>query len=189
MREAQRNPAVIHYRVEGNLRAIDVSVDHISQLFSGLDPSPFGQKDLDGDVHSYIIAAVEEIGGPEKVKLLIHFPAEELPLAADLPTAFHNFFAYRAWANTRDLHRLLRIGYASLAIGLLFLAICLLLQHAIPDRPTNALYSILSEGLVIVGWVALWRPLEIFLYEWWPIWRRKRLHLALTRIPVECRVR
>ncbi len=37
-----------------------------------------------------------------------------------------------------------------------------------------------EEGLIIVGWVALWRPLEIFLYDWWPIAQRKRLYRRLA---------
>jgi hypothetical protein len=46
--------------------------------------------------------------------------------------------------------------------------------------------EIAEEGLLIVGWVAMWRPLEIFLYDWRPIWRRCRLY-AKTRIPVTVR--
>ena len=28
---------------------------------------------------------------------------------------------------------------------------------------------IIRETFALGGWVALWRPLEIFLYDWWPI--------------------
>ena len=42
------------------------------------------------------------------------------------------------------------------------------------------------EGLIILGWVALWRPMEIFLYEWWPILRERNLyrHLATAEVVV-----
>ena len=26
-----------------------------------------------------------------------------------------------------------------------------------------------SESLLIGGWVAMWRPLEVFIYDWWPV--------------------
>jgi hypothetical protein len=38
----------------------------------------------------------------------------------------------------------------------------------------------MGEGLIILGWVANWRPLEIFLYEWWPIARRRNLYARLA---------
>ena len=44
--------------------------------------------------------------------------------------------------------------------------------------------EIADEGLYIVGWVAMWRPLEVFLYDWRPIRHRARLYAKLARIPV-----
>jgi len=43
---------------------------------------------------------------------------------------------------------------------------------------------VLGEGLLILGWVALWRPLEIFLYEWWPLRRRMNVLRQLAQAPV-----
>jgi hypothetical protein len=34
---------------------------------------------------------------------------------------------------------------------------------------------VIEESLIIFGWVANWKPIEIFLYEWWPIVRRREL--------------
>jgi hypothetical protein len=48
----------------------------------------------------------------------------------------------------------------------------------------RAVSEIVAEGLLIVGWVAMWRPLEIFLYEWWPTRRRCRGFDKLSRIRV-----
>ena len=33
--------------------------------------------------------------------------------------------------------------------------------------------QVVEESLLIFGWVANWRPIEIFLYEWWPVVRRR----------------
>ena len=48
---------------------------------------------------------------------------------------------------------------------------------------------ILREGLIIAGWVAMWRPMEIFLYEWWPLLRKGRLYEKLSRMRVDVRKR
>jgi hypothetical protein len=37
----------------------------------------------------------------------------------------------------------------------------------------------------IGGWVALWRPLEIFLYEWWPIRAEACLYDRLGEMDVQ----
>jgi hypothetical protein len=42
-----------------------------------------------------------------------------------------------------------------------------------------------QESLTIGGWVAMWRPMEIFLYEWWPIRRTGRLYQKMSRMHVE----
>lgn len=36
----------------------------------------------------------------------------------------------------------------------------------------------------IVGWVANWKPLEIFLYDWWPLTRRRDLYRRLARAEI-----
>jgi hypothetical protein len=44
--------------------------------------------------------------------------------------------------------------------------------------------ALVREGLLIGGWVAMWRPLEVFLYDWWPILGEARLFDRLGRMPV-----
>jgi hypothetical protein len=45
---------------------------------------------------------------------------------------------------------------------------------------------VVEEGLIIVGWVSNWRPIEIYLYEWLPLRRRIRLfeRLAAAQVTV-----
>jgi hypothetical protein len=49
--------------------------------------------------------------------------------------------------------------------------------------------AIVDEGLLILGWVALWRPTEALLYDWWPLARRRMLLRRLASIPIEVRTR
>lgn len=180
--------SVQHYRQEGGVHVIDISAGSVAQLFSGLDPAPFRHRDLDPEVDGYILSAVREIGDTRKAKLVIHLPIDQATGSASegLADAVHNYFAYREWVAREDLRRLLRTGAASLAIGLAFLAACLLIRELFLHGETT-LVSMLNEGLLIVGWVALWRPLEIALYDWWPLWRMARRNAALKDIPVDVR--
>ena len=44
--------------------------------------------------------------------------------------------------------------------------------------------GVFRESLLIGGWVAMWRPLEVFLYDWWPIRAEARLFDRLAAMPV-----
>jgi len=35
--------------------------------------------------------------------------------------------------------------------------------------------------------MAMWRPMEIYLYDWWPLRRRQRILKKLSHMPVEVR--
>ena len=66
----------------------------------------------------------------------------------------------------------------------------LLLVEAINQTlPAGPFASSVQEGLTILGWVALWRPAEIVLYEWRPLKRDLRLLEVLEHLRVEIAVR
>jgi hypothetical protein len=180
--------SVQHYRQEGGVHVIDVSAGSVAQLFSGLDPAPFRHKDLDPEVDAYILSALREIGDPRHAKLVFHLPADEAACTAgqNLGAAVHNYFAYREWVARDDLRRLLRTGAVSLVIGLAFLFTCLVIRQVLVSDE-GAMSRVLDEGLLIVGWVALWKPLEVALYDWWPLWRIARRNRTLKDMSVEVR--
>ena len=43
----------------------------------------------------------------------------------------------------------------------------------------------LRESLNIAGWVAMWRPMQIYLYDWWPPRRTARIYSTLSRMAGE----
>ena len=85
----------------------------------------------------------------------------------------------------KEIRLLLSYGVISLAIGLLFLVACLGLRSALASSTLLTDRTIADEGLLIVGWVAMWRPTEVLLYEWWPLARRVRLLHWLSVIQVQ----
>ena len=77
-----------------------------------------------------------------------------------------------------------RDGRIALATGLVFLLVCTLLRELAFSSRHPAVSDIIGEGMLIIGWVAMWRPLEIFLYEWVPIRRRGRVLAKLAKMPI-----
>lgn len=171
---------------------IELRVDDIAQLFHTLDPFPFRERDLDREAEEYIVGWARELPGREPILIRIHHPDTDLQAKAalDLNEAFAHYFADRADATQRDINELFRIGRWSLAIGLAILITCLLLAHFVVGALfVNPLRRLLEESLLILGWVANWRPLEIFLYDWWPLVRRRDLYQRLSKAVIETRPR
>jgi hypothetical protein len=83
--------------------------------------------------------------------------------------------------------RLFRVGRISLLIGLAFVGRWRSSSASrSPGIVGTASYGrMIVDALVIGAWVALWRPLEIFLYDWWPIRAEARLYDRLSRIDVQ----
>jgi hypothetical protein len=161
---------------------IEMHLHTLNQLFDSLDPSPFREKDLDHNAEQYVVESLKELPSHKPCALVIFLDQasgqpDEAPAVGD---AIRAHFARRSQFLRRDLHKLLRRGWISLAIGLVFLAVVFTIAHSL-GRPAeeNSWVKVLREGLIIVGWVAMWRPLEIFLYDWY---RRAGLCLsALSR--------
>jgi hypothetical protein len=162
-------------------------VEHVSQLFDTLDPFPFPERDLDREAEEYIVGWARELPRSEAIRVDVHIPRDQIGSrdAVILPDALRRFFTYRAELVARDLKELFRLGRTSLAIGLTVLAVCLaanqLVAGWIGDTPFE---RFLAESLIIVGWVANWKPLEIFLYDWWPLIRRRNLYRRLAAAKV-----
>src|SRR5271169_1234771 len=163
----------------------------LQQLFNSLDPSPFHERDLDKDAEDYIVSSAEEIAHHRPSSLVIHLPADQArdTDAPNLSAAIHNYFAYRETHERRRLRTLFGDGRIALGIGLGFLFYCALLRELIFSLGHSATSDIIGEGMLIIGWVAMWHPLEIFLYEWVPIRRRCQTLRNLSKIQVLLRAK
>lgn len=166
---------------------IQLKLRDLSQLFNSMDPSPFTEKDLDHDAEEFIVSWAQEYSLKHPISLRIFL--EQWPgvdPSAEVRTAIHHYFAYRANICDLDLRLLLRQGRLSLAIGVLFLTVCLLTIHFAIDKGLNSTWSaLLRESLTIAGWVAMWRPMQIYLYEWWPIRHKAKVLRKLSKMHVE----
>jgi hypothetical protein len=166
---------------------IEVRVAELRQLFNSIDPSPFRERDLAPAAEAFIVDWSREMPADAPLALLVHLersagPADETTLLGD---AIHQFFASEAEASRRRLRQLFRRGRISLIIGLAVLAGCIGIAELILRwEGDGGLGLIAHESLLIGGWVAMWRPLEVFLYDWWPIRADVRLFRRLSTMPV-----
>ena len=173
-------------------RPIEVRVAELRQLFDEIDPSPFQERDLDPKAVEFIVEWSRDLPATAPLALIVHLeraagPPEEAVLLRD---AVHEFFSQRAVGARRQLRELFRRGRVSLGIALGFLAASIAIGDALAmSFPDAHATGVLREGLLIVGWVAMWRPLEVFLYDWWPIRAEARLYDRLSAMPVRIEYR
>lgn len=170
-----------------NGEVIEVHVAELRQLFNSIDPSPFRQKDLDPKAEDFIVSWARDLPADAHLALLVYVDrsgglSEE---AAVLRDAIREYFSQRALATRRSLRQLFRLGRTSLAIGIICLGMSLLIGDLIANVwHGQGLGALLRESLLIGGWVAMWRPTEMFLYDWWPIRSEARLFDRLSAMPV-----
>jgi len=171
---------------------IEVHVAELKQLFNAIDPSPFRNKDLDPKAEEFIVDWAKDIPRDAPLGLVVDLDRSAgLPdEAAVLRDAIHEFFLQRANAFRRRLRELFRVGRTSLVIGLIALAAAIALGDFLAALMKGyRIGEILRESLTIGGWVSMWRPLEIFLYDWWPLRNEARLSDRLAAMPVRIQYR
>lgn len=174
------------YRTHKGTVFVELKLRQISQLFDSRDPSPFLDRDLDDDAVDYIVSASLEHSNHVPIHLLIHLP-DKSALTIDpeiVIEAIHNHFIYNAELIRKKLRRAMRNAQFSIVVGLVVLFACLTMAQTYTARQLP--YStIIGEGLHILGWVAMWRPIDIFLYSWWPQVEMRKLFTRLATAPVD----
>lgn len=166
---------------------IAIRVEDLTQLFNTLDPFPFRDRDLDREAEDFIVGWARELPRDAPLEIAVHLPRAqaESERGRQIDDALARYFAYRAEMVGRDLRELFRVGRLSLVIGVTVLALCMVARAELHRHFGNAGYlGFAGEGLLILGWVANWRPIEIFLYDWWPLRRRRNLFHRLSAAAV-----
>lgn len=170
--------------IASNPERIALRLSRAGQLFNSFDPSPFHERELDRDAEAFLTGWLRDIGS-KPFAIEIELPDTEAGNAqAIMGPAIRNHFRYRQQMAGRDLRLEMRRGRMAFVIGLLFLGACLSVRELIVNAAAFPGSSILQEGLLIIGWVAMWGPVEVFLYGWWPIVERMRLYERLAAAPV-----
>ena len=165
---------------------IELNLQNVHQRVNSLDPSPFHERDLDEDAEEFIVSWAREHPIRQPLRLIVHLrERSDGPQEAELITgSIHHYFAYKAELNRREFRRLMTEGWVSLLIGLSFLIVCAVIAQGFAPR-LGAWAPLIREGLTIIGWVAMWRPLDTYLYRWWPVYELGRIYRKLSCIPIE----
>jgi hypothetical protein len=165
---------------------IVLRLESTDQLLEPCPPSPFLKRRLREDAEKYIIEQAEAIPRESKVKLMVSVPEREAGRAEGVSEAFHQHFAFRRGEAEKEIRRLRRFGWRSLLIGFVFLSLMMLMVELVKRyMPAGNASAVLQEGLTILGWIALWRPGELLLYEVYPLRRAAKTFSRLEYAEVQ----
>ncbi len=175
------------YKLENGKRRIEVRIKSPYQLFDARDPAPFRERDLDDDFVEYILSSVQEFSSATKLKIVIYSvdpEPKELP-EESIREGIQSFFSYRI-----DLQRGLLKNYINraqlfLGIGLVILVSCLSIAQGLQVPEPPGAWGVLREGIVIFGWVSVWKPIELILFDWYPIIEKIRYYKKILDTEIE----
>ena len=164
---------------------VNVHVHSLARMFNSLDPSPFWDRDLDP-------AAAEFIEGEFREKLSTHtwhlhvHTLKEAGLATDLQAAVERYYERLAASARLQLREDLRVAELALLGGVAIFLACMTGRQVLSGL-FDGVPRFLNEGLIILAWLALWRPTESLVYGWVPLYRKRRLYQRLAGIRVTVR--
>ncbi len=169
------------YRKSEGKHWIEVRVKTTQGLFDHRDPAPFREKDLDEDFVEYVYSALREFPLSTPIKLIIYIeePETEGISSVAIREAIHAHFSYAISLRSRLMKQYWKRAQLFLLIGLATLAMCLGISASLPLPADAGTAFVLREGFIIFGWVSIWKPIEVILFDWYPPFETLRYYKKL----------
>lgn len=161
--------------------AIRLEVRSVDRLLNP-EASPFPGPRLDPEAGERILKMARNL--PKAPNFIVEFtvPAADLGREDEVRKAL-DVLALEAMDDAeKELREIFKNGRGSLFVGFLAVAILLgITELLLLVGGESATVRAITESLIIVYWVILWRPAELLLYEHFPVRRRRRAARALAR--------
>jgi hypothetical protein len=175
------------YKKENGSILIEIKLSSVAQLFNSFDPAPFHEKELDSAAEHYIVDTVKDFPPKTSFKIIIYLPPDiaTSERAMMIPPAIHNHFQYKMLVAERKYRSRFRYGRSTFLIGITFLTIALIGRQLVSSLENHLLAQIFADALLIIGWVAMWEPITVLLYELWPIIQLRKTYEKITSMEID----
>lgn len=169
---------------------VDLYLSDIHNFFQTPEVDPFLGENIEASGIDQLIDTMNARPGGRKgiANIIIHLPEAmiEPGLPAKVSTAINNYCNAQIRLAVQKKREIWLEGRKALRIGLVFWAICLalslLFEEVIFTR--HAVGRLFGEGFIIAGWVGLWRPAELLLYDWRPYAREMKRYEEIKAMDV-----
>lgn len=159
-----------------------IALESAEELFAAPVPDPLAGRFETHSGMDRLLDRLTPAAARSPLTVVVEVPDADAGLAARLRPAIAGYVGHRVAELRTAKRQIERRGYTELALGLVFLAACLALSSAAVAIPAGPewLGFVVAEGLVIVGWIALWHPVDMLLFERGPLRREIRLLEAIA---------
>jgi hypothetical protein len=162
--------------------SVAVHVRQLGQLFNSLDPSPFWDRDLDRDAAEFVESEFRD--RPRDRAWVLNVTSSDMEgfSQRDVQHAVKRYYRRLADSERQGTRVQYRVGQVGLLVGLGVFAACTIVREVLTGLFT--LPRVFDEGLIVLGWIALWLPIEHFVYEVIPHISARRFYDRLSRLRV-----
>lgn len=150
------------YRLEDGHPILDVRVESMEQLFDNRDPAPFRDRDLDPALVEYLLDGARDLARAKPLRVKIWLGTSP---SSDVPQAVRGYFQHEVDRANRQRREQVRTGLIGLAIAIALVIVLIAVADVVERRMTGTIGTALREALVISGWVMMWRPLDLLVYD------------------------
>jgi hypothetical protein len=162
---------------EPSVQQFAIRLNSFDELFWPFDARPVADRTLSEEARWHLLDEWDRLRDTEPTFLTVYAPASERERTDEdaVRTAIHRSLQ-KAAGPLRRIDPLSRQEVVAARIGIAFLFASIVVSSAIDRATDDVIMEGISQGVVVVGWVALWRPAERFVTEVVPhIFNRRRI--------------
>ena len=166
---------------------ITIQLRAIDELFSAPTPGSLHGFFEDRSGFERLLAELQTAAYSKPEHLRIILPRNDMTagLQAAVETALRGYCDARIKALEAEAAGVKQLGRKELGFGLAFLAACLLIAGVVQAwGGYGFVRDYMVEGLVIIGWIALWHPVDMLIFARWPNLRDRRLLSHIKQMQV-----
>ena len=168
-------------------KKLEIEVHSVDQMLDG--DSPLVAQTINEDVVEALWGQARRYKGYGPFEIEIKVPEEDVDRGEEVRDRIQEYFCHEVQDAGLEIRDLLRTGWQCLLVGLAAATPVILLSEYLAHTYDERLPEFISRGLIVLAWVALWRPAELLLYEHLPVRKRRKLAQALIEAPLVLRPR
>ncbi|MBN2781916.1 MAG: hypothetical protein JXQ66_01610, partial [Campylobacterales bacterium] len=145
---------------------VHISAQNIFEIYNYFDrASSFSKKDLNEELVTYIIECVNEIDSERFVLKFNFIDGIDDDGKEKVSKSIKSYFTYLQVLEKEQMHRQIKNAFILTILGFVFIFVSL----SIESFKDKFFYEVLSEGVMVAGWVSLWEAIATFLIKWLPL--------------------
>lgn len=156
--------SIYRYDQDKKTYHIDIQLDTYRDVYSEWDYSPLVNRDLDEDLLEYLMSCSYEIPRNREIVIDFFLPVHIYNVERENRSieGIHNYFNYKIRQTNSERYRLIRSTILFFFIGTLLLILAIFSNRLI-QMPLFE--QVISEGLFIGAWVAIWEIFSIWFFQ------------------------